>query len=148
MVSLHLKDLVKRFDDVTAVDGVNIEIEMGELFFLLGPSGCGKSTLLRTIAGFCDPEEGQVIFDDRDVTDLPPYKRNTGMVFQNYALWPHMTVADNVAYGLDVRKVGSSERSQRIEQALDMVHMSEYGERRPNQLSGGQQQRVGRARAR
>ncbi len=147
MVSLHLKDLVKRFDDVTAVDGVNIEIEMGELFFLLGPSGCGKSTLLRTIAGFCDPEEGQVIFDDRDVTDLPPYKRNTGMVFQNYALWPHMTVADNVAYGLDVRKVGSSERSQRIEQALDMVHMSEYGERRPNQLSGGQQQRVGRARA-
>ncbi|MDA0841315.1 MAG: ABC transporter ATP-binding protein [Planctomycetota bacterium] len=147
MVSLHLKDIVKRFDDVAAVAGVNVKIGKGELFFLLGPSGCGKSTLLRTIAGFYDPEEGQVIFDDRDVTKLPPYKRNTGMVFQNYALWPHMTVEDNVAYGLDVRKVRGSERSQRIAQALEMVHMAEYGKRRPNQLSGGQQQRVALARA-
>ncbi len=147
MVSVNLQSVTKRFDRVTAVNGVTLQVERGELFFLLGPSGCGKTTLLRIIAGFCDATQGQVLFDDRDVTSLPAHKRNTGMVFQNYALWPHMTVEENVAYGLDVRKTPAAERKRRVAEALDMVRMAEYASRRPTQLSGGQQQRVALARA-
>jgi iron(III) transport system ATP-binding protein len=129
------------------LQAVNIAIEPGELFFLLGPSGCGKTTLLRIIAGFLEPDGGTLKFNDRDVTNAPANTRNTGMVFQSYALWPHMTVEQNVAFGLDIRKVEKTEQSRRVAEALKMVKMDEYGARRPTQLSGGQQQRVALARA-
>ena len=147
MTAITLKGLTKRFGSTTAVDGVSLTIESGELFFLLGPSGCGKTTLLRMIAGFIEPTSGSVRFADRDVTLLPPNRRNTGMVFQSYALWPHMTVEENVAYGLNVRKVPATERNDRVMAALKSVHMDEYARRKPNQLSGGQQQRIALARA-
>lgn len=130
-----------------AVDGVSLEIVPGELFFLLGPSGCGKTTLLRMIAGFIEPTSGSIRFDGRDITNVPPNKRNTGMVFQSYALWPHMSVEQNVAFGLGLRKVPAAEQTRRIREALAAVHMEEYAKRKPNQLSGGQQQRVALARA-
>jgi len=147
MVSVQLDQVTKRFGDTVAADAVSLAVEPGELFFLLGPSGCGKSTLLRTVAGFCEPDGGQVLLDGRDVTRVPPHRRSTGMVFQNYALWPHMTVEDNVGYGLEVRSISSEERQRRINEALEMVRMAGYGKRKPNQLSGGQQQRVALARA-
>ncbi len=147
MVAVRLENITKRFGEVTAVDDVTVDIAEGELFFLLGPSGCGKTTLLRTIAGFEEAEAGRVFFDGRDVTSVPPHRRNTGMVFQNYALWPHMTVAENVAYGLKVRSVSKSELQQRVASALEMVRMASHSQRYPNQLSGGQQQRVALARA-
>jgi len=147
VVEVRLDNVTKRFGDVTAVDGVTMDIAEGELFFLLGPSGCGKTTILRTIAGFEDPESGKVLFDGAEVTTVPPHRRNTGMVFQNYALWPHMNVAENVAYGLKVRRVGKAELTRRVEEVLAMVRMSEQRRRYPNQLSGGQQQRVALARA-
>ena len=147
MTCIRIEGIAKRFGSTAAVDGVDIEIHTGELFFLLGPSGCGKTTLLRMIAGFIEPSGGQIYFDDSDVTTLPPNKRNTGMVFQSYALWPHMTVAENVAYGLRVRKVDAASRKQRVAAALESVQMGEYAQRKPNQLSGGQQQRVALARA-
>lgn len=147
MVSVKLEHVTKRFDRVVAVDRVSLDIAEGEFFFLLGPSGCGKTTLLRMIAGFYEPEGGRIVFGDRDVTDLPPNERNTGMVFQNYALWPHMTVRKNVEYGLSMRKVERVEMDKRVDRALDMVQMSPYADRSPNQLSGGQQQRVALARA-
>ncbi|MHC5022456.1 MAG: ABC transporter ATP-binding protein [Planctomycetota bacterium] len=147
MTSITLQSLAKHFDDTVAVDAVDLEIRSGELFFLLGPSGCGKTTLLRMIAGFIEPTRGSIRFGNNDVTNLPPNKRNTGMVFQSYALWPHMTVADNVAYGLNVRKVPAAEREPRVRKALENVHMEEYASRKPNQLSGGQQQRIALARA-
>lgn len=147
MSSIHLQGLVKKFDQTTAVAGVDLEIKEGELFFLLGPSGCGKTTLLRMLAGFIDPTSGKVLFGDKDVTHMPPNKRNTGMVFQSYALWPHMTVAENVAYGLLIRKFGSDERREKAIEALRKVHMEHLADRRPNELSGGQQQRVALARA-
>jgi len=131
----------------TAVDAVSIEIDPGELFFLLGPSGCGKTTLLRMLAGFVDPSAGSIAFDGRDVTHTPPSKRNTGMVFQSYALWPHMSVLANVAFGLGVRKVSAREKTERARRALEAVHMGDLATRKPNQLSGGQQQRVALARA-
>ncbi len=130
-----------------AVDDVSLTIGPGQLFFLLGPSGCGKTTLLRMIAGFIEPTGGRVLFDDKNVTHRPPDKRNTGMVFQSYALWPHMTVAQNVAFGLTVRKTTAEEREQRVSEALRAVRMEQYAQRKPNQLSGGQQQRVALARA-
>ncbi|MHC5113917.1 MAG: ABC transporter ATP-binding protein [Planctomycetota bacterium] len=147
MTSILLQNLTKRFGDTTAVDAVDLEIADNELFFLLGPSGCGKTTLLRMIAGFIEPTSGRITLGGRDVTAVPPNKRNTGMVFQSYALWPHMSVADNVGYGLKIRKVPADERAQRIRTALETVQMEALGDRKPNQLSGGQQQRVALARA-
>jgi iron(III) transport system ATP-binding protein len=142
-----IKNLSKRFGAVTALDNVSFEIASQELFFLLGPSGCGKTTLLRLVAGFYAPDGGEIIFGDRRINDVPPHKRNTGMVFQNYALWPHMTVAENVAYGLDVRGIKGQEKKSRVAEALEIVQMGAYAERTPNQLSGGQQQRIALARA-
>ena len=147
MVGVTLEHVSKRFDRVVALERINLKIQEGEFFFLLGPSGCGKTTLLRILAGFYTPENGRVFFGDRDVTHMPPHERNTGMVFQNYALWPHMTVWKNVEYGLVMRKIPQRERDQRVRRALDMVQMAGYAERSPNQLSGGQQQRVALARA-
>jgi iron(III) transport system ATP-binding protein len=147
MISIRVQQLTKRFGSVTALERVDLTIEPGELFFLLGPSGCGKTTLLRSLAGFYLPEEGRIFFGDEDVTALAPHKRNTGMMFQSYALWPHMTVAQNVAFGLEERKVARDEIKRRVHEALESVHMAQYAERRPNQLSGGQQQRVALARA-
>lgn len=147
MISIRVQQLTKRFGAVTALQHLDLTIEPGELFFLLGPSGCGKTTLLRSLAGFYIPEEGQIFFGDEDVTRLAPHKRNTGMMFQSYALWPHMTVAENVAFGLEERKVPRDEIKRRVHEALESVRMDAYAERRPNQLSGGQQQRVALARA-
>ncbi|MCP3904524.1 MAG: ABC transporter ATP-binding protein [Planctomycetes bacterium] len=145
--AIQLQGLTKRFGETTAVDAVDLEITDNELFFLLGPSGCGKTTLLRMIAGFIEPTGGRILLGDRDVTAVPPNKRNTGMVFQSYALWPHMTVADNVGYGLKIRKIAADERARRVTAALETVQMEALAGRKPNQLSGGQQQRVALARA-
>ncbi|MGA0333322.1 MAG: ABC transporter ATP-binding protein [Kiritimatiellia bacterium] len=146
-VAVQIKDLVKTFGETRAVDHITLTIEPGELFFLLGPSGCGKTTLLRCIAGFHQPESGSIYMGDQDVTRLPPHQRDTGMVFQSYALWPHMTVAQNVAFGLEMRKVSKTETAERVAEALAMVKMSEKAQSKPNELSGGQQQRVALARA-
>jgi iron(III) transport system ATP-binding protein len=129
------------------VKSVSLDIADGELFFLLGPSGCGKTTLLRMLAGFYQPDAGDILFGDRPMNGVPPNRRNTGMVFQNYALWPHLSVFENVAYGLDVRNITGTERSRRVGEALGIVRMSEFAQRSPAQLSGGQQQRVALARA-
>ncbi len=147
MISIRIEQLTKRFGTVTALQHLDLTIAPGELFFLLGPSGCGKTTLLRSLAGFYIPEEGTIRFGDEDVTRLAPHKRNTGMMFQSYALWPHMTVAENVAFGLEERKVAKDETKRRVGEALESVRMGKYAERKPNQLSGGQQQRVALARA-
>lgn len=147
MVSVTLEHVTKTFGEVQAVQDVSLNIRKGELFFILGPSGCGKTTLLRMIAGFYPPTAGRILFDDRDMSRMPPHRRNTGMVFQNYALWPHMSVWENVAYGLNLRKVSADEKKRRVEEALEIVRMAPYADRSPNQLSGGQQQRVALARA-
>jgi iron(III) transport system ATP-binding protein len=147
MISIQVKQLTKRFGNVVALHGLDLTIRPGELFFLLGPSGCGKTTLLRSLAGFYIPEEGQILFGDENVTRLEPHKRNTGMMFQSYALWPHMTVAENVAFGLHERKVPAGEIKKRVDDALASVRMEKYADRKPNMLSGGQQQRIALARA-
>jgi ABC-type Fe3+/spermidine/putrescine transport system ATPase subunit len=152
MVEITLKNLRKTFGEVVATDDVNMVLEDGRLSTLLGPSGCGKTTLLRLIAGFYVPDTGQIFFDDKEMTDVPPNKRNTGMCFQNYALWPHMTVFDNIAYGLKLKRVEGLKYTKaaiksRVENALDLVRMGGLGDRTPHQLSGGQQQRVALARA-
>ena len=147
MVGISIRNVTKRFGEAVAVDHVSLDIKEGELFFLLGPSGCGKTTILRMIAGFERPDGGDIRFDDRSVLDVPPNQRNTGLVFQSYALWPHMTVSQNVAYGLDERKIPRPEKAERVAQALKNVHMEDYGKRMSNELSGGQQQRVALARA-
>ena len=144
---IRLREVEKRFGGVQAVDRVTLEIADGELFTLLGPSGCGKTTLLRMIAGFYPVDGGEIRFGDHRVDGLPPYDRNIGMVFQNYALWPHMTVAANVTYGLRLRKLAREEIKRRLDDGLRKVNLSGLGDRYPGQLSGGQQQRVALARA-
>jgi iron(III) transport system ATP-binding protein len=147
MVHLQLERLKKSFAGHTVLAGIDLEIHAGELFFLLGPSGCGKTTLLRHIAGFYQPDEGRMLFNGKDVSRVPAHQRYTGMMFQSYALWPHLNVAENVGFGLVERKVPAAERRQRVAEALDLVQLSGMGERRIQQLSGGQQQRVAMARA-
>ncbi len=144
---ITVKGLTKRFGPLEVVSNVSFSIEEGEMFTLLGPSGCGKTTLLRLIAGFYAPDAGEVQFDGRKVNDLPPHERGIGMVFQNYALWPHMTVYENAAYGLKLRKVAPDEIRERIRAVLENVKLSGMEDRYPGQLSGGQQQRVALARA-
>ena len=144
---IRLVGVRKLYGDVVAVDGVDLEIRRGEFFTLLGPSGSGKTTCLRMIAGFERPDAGSIELAGDDVSRLPPAERDVNTVFQDYALFPHMTVGENVAYGLKVKKVAKAERSQRVEEALKMVRLEGYGDRRPSQLSGGQRQRVALARA-
>src|SRR4051794_7193951 len=144
---VRLAGVRKRFGDIAAVDGVDIEIAHGEFFTLLGPSGSGKTTCLRMIAGFERPDEGRIELGGKDVTRLPPGERDVNTVFQDYALFPHMSVADNVAYGLKVRGVSKGERATRVDEALGLVRLEGFGDRRPSQLSGGQRQRVALARA-
>ena len=146
-VAVHIENLTQQFGTLRAVDDISISIEAGELFFLLGPSGCGKTTLLRCIAGFYRCEQGSIRMGERDISSLPPHRRDTGMVFQSYALWPHMSVRENVAFGLQMRKVRKREVAQQVDQALAMVQMTDRADHKPNQLSGGQQQRVALARA-
>src|SRR5688572_22148440 len=146
-VAVRLEGVRKRFGDVLAVDGLDLEVPEGEFFSMLGPSGSGKTTCLRLIAGFESPTEGRVFLDGEDVTDLPPYERDVNTVFQDYALFPHMSVEENVEYGLRVKKVPAEERRDRAADALAMVQLSALGKRRPSQLSGGQRQRVALARA-
>lgn len=147
MSSVTLDHVHKRFGNAKGVEDVHIHIESGEFFTFLGPSGCGKTTTLRMIAGFYYPSEGQIRFGSQEVTSLPPHKRNTGMVFQNYALFPHMTVFENIAFGLQVRKMAKADIKERVEKMMRLVRLEGYGERRIDQLSGGQQQRVALARA-
>ena len=146
-VTIRFQDVIKSFGSHTVVDRISMTIEPGELFFLLGPSGCGKTTLLRCIAGFYIPESGTIHIGDRDVTRLAPEDRDTGMVFQSYALWPHLSVRENVSFGLELRKVSKAETATRVDEALAAVQMTERADYKPNQLSGGQQQRVALARA-
>jgi spermidine/putrescine transport system ATP-binding protein len=144
---VQLVDLVKRFGDFTAVAGINLDMPSGEFFSLLGPSGCGKTTTLRMIAGFERPSEGQILLDGNDMAQTPPHKRNVNTVFQNYALFPHLTVEENVAFGLKYKDVSKQEMRDRVGNALELVALTGFGTRRPGQLSGGQQQRVALARA-
>ena len=136
-VEISLDHIVKAFDTTIAVNDISIEIEEGEFFFLLGPSGCGKSTFLRIVAGFYEPDTGQLMFGERVMNTVPPHRRNAGMVFQNYALWPHMTVSENVEYGLVLRKVDKQTRQRKVAEVLEVVHMQEYADRPVNKLSGG-----------
>ena len=147
MTAVTLDHITKQFGTTTALDDVNLSVGAGELFFLLGPSGCGKSTLLRLIAGLHEPTSGRVLFNGRDVTHLGTDKRHAVMCFQSYALWPHMTVRENVNFGLDVRHVPPAERDARVDEVLSLVQMMPRADRKPNELSGGQQQRVALARA-
>ncbi len=146
-IAVRLEGLSKHYGDVVAVDGIDLDIRQGEFFSLLGPSGSGKTTTLRMIAGFELPTAGRVLLEGRDVSQLPPYERDVNTVFQDYALFPHMTVGDNVAYGLMIRKVPKAERRDRAAEALRMVRLDGYQDRKPGQLSGGQRQRVALARA-
>jgi len=144
---IRLRALVKRYGDQTAVAGIDLDVQRGEFFTMLGPSGSGKTTTLRMIAGFERPDEGTVELAGEEVSGRPPFERDVNTVFQDYALFPHMTVADNVAYGLRVQKVPKPERRTRVQEALDMVRLPSLGARKPSQLSGGQRQRVALARA-
>ena len=146
MTTIRLDSVSRSFGAVRAIDNFSATIEEGGLFTLLGPSGCGKTTLLRMIAGFCDVEAGSIWFGDRRIDTLPPHRRNTGMVFQNYAIFPNLTVEGNVAYGLRARKVKPADVAARVEKALERVRLGGYGSRWPHQLSGGQLQRVAIAR--
>ena len=144
---ISVRNLTKRYGDVVAVDGIDLDIPAGEFFTMLGPSGSGKTTTLRMIAGFEMPDEGTIELAGEDVSRLPPYDRPVNTVFQDYALFPHMTVLQNVEYGLMVKKVKKGERRTRAAEALEMVRLGGYGDRKPSQLSGGQRQRVALARA-
>ena len=147
IAAVRLDGVVKRFGDVVAADGIDLEVREGEFFSLLGPSGSGKTTCLRMIAGFERPTAGTVLLGGVDVGDRPPYERDVNTVFQDYALFPHMTVSENVGYGLMVRKISRRERAERVAEALEMVRLTGFGDRKPVQLSGGQRQRVALARA-
>jgi putative spermidine/putrescine transport system ATP-binding protein len=147
MADIALRHVTKRYGQFLSVDDVSLDIAQGELVAFVGPSGCGKTTTLRMIAGLADISGGSILFDGRDVSDLPTYHRNTGIVFQGYALFPHMTVAGNVAFGLDMRGIRGAESKQRVHEALCMVQLDQYAHRFPRELSGGQQQRVALARA-
>jgi iron(III) transport system ATP-binding protein len=146
-MEIQLKDIVKRFGTLEAVSHISLEIHDGELFTLLGPSGCGKTTILRLIGGFHKPDNGEIYFDGKPVTSKPPYERNIGMVFQNYALWPHMTISDNITYGLKLKKLPRAEIGDKVSHVLKLVNLTGLEKRYPGQLSGGQQQRVALARA-
>ena len=146
-IAVSLRGLTKRYGQVTAVDGIDLDIREGELITLLGPSGSGKTTTLRMVAGFELPSEGSIHLGGVEVTDRPPFERDVNTVFQDYALFPHMSVAGNVGYGLRVRKVPKAERQERVAAALAQVRLERFGERRPSELSGGQRQRVALARA-
>jgi len=146
-VVVSLRRISKHYGGFKAVDDLSLEVTRGELLCLLGPSGCGKTTTLRMVAGFVEPTSGSVLIGGQDVTELPPYRRETGMVFQSYALFPHMSVADNVAFGLENLGVPKPERARQVEEMLTLVEMSHLAERFPRELSGGQQQRVALARA-
>ena len=145
--SVIIKDAVKKYGDFVALKGVSLDIKEGEFFTLLGPSGCGKTTLLRMIAGFNSIEGGEFYFGDKLINAVPAYKRDIGMVFQNYAIFPHLTVEENVAYGLKARKVPKAEIAPRVKEALELVQIGHLAKRKPSELSGGQQQRVALARA-
>jgi spermidine/putrescine transport system ATP-binding protein len=145
--AVTLEKLEKRFDHEVAVDGIDLHIDSGEFFALLGPSGCGKTTTLRMIGGFERPTSGRVLIDGQDVSDIPPEKRPVNTVFQSYALFPHLSVADNVGFGLRFAKVSTNEAKRRVSDVLELVRLTRLARRRPNQLSGGQQQRVALARA-
>ena len=144
---ISIRNVTKRFGSFTALQDISIDIRPGEIFALLGPSGCGKSTLLRIIAGFETPTEGDVLIDGKDMTEVPPNKRPVNMVFQSYAVFPHMSVADNVAYGLKMDRLPAAEIATKVAEALKQVHLSDFARRMPDQLSGGQRQRVALARA-
>ena len=144
---IQIKGLSKKFDDFTAVDDISLDIYKGELFTILGGSGCGKSTLLRMLAGFEMPNAGQIIIDDVDMAGIPAYDRPINMMFQSYAVFPHMTVAQNVAYGLKKERVAKPEITRRVSEMLELVQLSNLAKRKPQQLSGGQRQRVALARA-
>jgi len=144
---IHLEQLTKSFGEVTAVDGIDVNMPGGEFFTMVGPSGCGKTTTLRMIAGFERPTSGRIVLDDIDVAQVPPHKRNVNTVFQSYALFPHLNVADNVGFGLKYKKLTKEEHRKRVTDALGLVQLGDYAKRKPNQLSGGQQQRVALARA-
>src|SRR5919107_3456811 len=146
-IAVRLRGLTKRYGQVTAVDGIDLDIREGELLTLLGPSGSGKTTTLRMVAGFELPTQGTVHLGGLDVTTRPPFERDVNTVFQDYALFPHMSVAENVGYGLRIRKVPKAERDRRVAGALEMVRLPDLGRRRPAQLSGGQRQRIALARA-
>jgi spermidine/putrescine transport system ATP-binding protein len=146
-IDVALQEVTKRFGDFTAVDNVSLDIHEGEFFSLLGPSGCGKTTCLRMIAGFELPTLGDVKIENKSMGDTPPYRRPVNTVFQNYALFPHMTIYENIAFGLEMKRVSSSEIKSRVIEALEMVRLPQLADRRPRQLSGGQQQRIALARA-
>ncbi len=147
MYEVKIQKLAKRFGSVEVLKGIDLEIKQGEMFFLLGPSGCGKTTLLRILAGFEQADAGAVRLNGNDAAGIAPQRRNISMVFQSYALWPHLTVAENVAFGLENRKIPRGQVREKVGHVLSMVRMDGYGSRLPNQLSGGQQQRIALARA-
>ena len=147
VTDIHIDGLVKTFGSTRAVDGISLTVGSGEMFFLVGPSGCGKTTLLRMLAGFSAPDSGRIRFGSEDVTALPPNQRDIGMVFQGYALWPHMTIAENINFGLKMRKVPKAEAEKRVAEVIEMTGLAGMSDRKPNALSGGQQQRVAVARA-
>jgi iron(III) transport system ATP-binding protein len=147
MTCVRLENINRRFGDAVALRDINLQISAGELFFLLGPSGCGKSTLLRLIAGLLEPTSGKIFFNDRDVTAFPTRERNAVMCFQSYALWPHMTIRQNISFGLDARKIPAPAKEKRLQEVLRLVQLHDLAGRKPAALSGGQQQRVALARS-
>jgi len=147
MVEVRVEKVTKRYGPTIALKGVDLKAESGQLVCVLGPSGSGKSTLLKIIAGLLKPDEGRIFFDGVDVTDIPPWKRDVGYVFQNIALFPHLTVYDNIAFGLKLRKISKEEINRRVEKMLKLIRMEGFENRKPSQLSGGQAQRVAIARA-